>query len=270
MIVNKINEFLSNHEATINDALHYEVEKLAGVAFKRQFMSEKEDKPYTLRLSSTGKCPRQLAYAYHGYERKGKEIDSRAKIVFFQGDLVEMMIVSLAKLAGCPIVATGFDQATVDFPLDETTIVKGHPDGLIISRGIWLLECKSMSSFAFQRFVKGEVDESYRVQINVYLEALQLDKCVLVGMSKDSGVLHELTIHRDKKIVDWARNNLLAVINSKPEELPDGLFGINDKGLYSWQCLYCSYWGHCWPNAEKVLVNKSYKLKEKKEVKNGV
>ena len=263
MIVNRINEFLNNQEGIINESLRYEVEKLTGVAFRRQFMDEKTDKAYTLRLSSAGKCPRQLAYAYHGYEKKGKEIDSRAKIIFFQGDLVEMMIVSLAKLAGCPIIATGFDQATVDFPLNDKTIVKGHPDGLLIHRGIWLIECKSMSSFAFTRFTKGEIDESYRIQINVYLEALRLDKCVLIGMNKDSGVLHEMIVTKNSVLVEWAQKNLLVVLESTKENLPKPLFGANEKGLYPWNCLYCSYWGHCRPNAEKVLQGRSYKLKEK-------
>ncbi len=264
MIVEKINQYLSD-ASKVDEGLRYEIEKLAGVAFKRQFMTDREDTGYTLRLSSAGKCPRQLAYNYHGFEKKGKEIDSRAKIVFFQGDLVEMMIVALAKLSGCTRTATGFSQIKVDFLLNDELIIHGHPDGLLIYNGIYLIECKSMSSYGFTKFTMGQVDESYLVQINVYLEALQLDKCVLVGMNKDSGVLHEMIITKDKKTVEWARKNLLSVIQSTKEKLPQPLFGANEKGIYPWQCLYCSHWGHCKSNAEKVLMGKAYKLKEKKK-----
>ena len=127
------------------------------------------------------------------------------------GYLVEAMLMSLAKLAGCKVMATGFNQLVVDFKLGETTI-KGHPDGILVDAGFYLIECKSMSSYSFTRFQANDIDESYRVQINVYLESLGLEKCVLVGMNKDSGVLDEKIILKDDKIIKWARINLTKVL----------------------------------------------------------
>ena len=270
MIVDKINKYLSSENLTFNESLKYDVGTLAKCAFERQFMENSEGPNGKLRLSSAGKCARQLAYGYHHFEKKGKEVDSRSRIIFFQGDLVELMLTSLAKLAGCNIVATGLQQSRVFLPVNGTTI-EGHPDGLLIQDGeIYLIEVKSMSSFSFERFQKGEVDEGYRAQINCYLAALGIKKCVLAGQNKDSGVLHELIIGIDDSIVKSCIANLESVLKSTPEKLPPPAYEKNEKNLYPWQCLYCAYWGHCRPNAEKVLVKQSYKLKEKSnETKNN-
>ena len=264
MIVDKIYSYLNGEGVTIDEALRYEVEKLAGVSFKRQFMTEEKDSaPGVLRLSAAGKCARQLAYGYHGLEKKGKEIDGRAKMIFFQGDLTENMLLSIAKLAGCNLVGTGLNQGRVKLLVGEKEI-EGHPDGLLLAVGeIFLVEFKSMSSYSFERFEKGYIDDSYKAQINAYMHALGVSRCVFVGFNKDSGVLHEMVIVKDQDIVDFVIKNLESVLVSTPEKLPDPAYKVDEKGVYPWQCLYCSWFAICRPNAEKVLVGKSYKLKEK-------
>lgn len=266
MIVDKIYTYLSQEGKTLDEALRYEVEKLAGVSFKRQFMTEENGvSKGVLRLSSAGKCARQLAYGYHGFEKKGKEIDARAKIIFFQGDLVELMLASIAKLSGCNLTATGLNQATVELPVNGG-FIKGHTDGLLIEPGeILLVEFKSMSSYAFERFQDGFIDDSYIAQYNSYMAAMGLKRCVFIGLNKDSGILHEMVIHRDEEIVDKCRQNLLTVIKSTPENLPDQAYQPDEKGMLPWQCTYCAYWGICRPNAEKVLVRNAWKLKEKND-----
>lgn len=271
MIIDKIYSYLSQQGKTLDELLKYEVEKLAGVSFKRQFMTEENGASKgVLRLSSAGKCARQLAYGYHGFEKKGKEIDARAKIIFFQGDLTELMLASIAKLAGCNLAATGLHQATVKFAVNGQ-FVEGHTDGLLIEPGeILLAEYKSMSSYAFERFEQGFIDDSYIAQYNTYLSSLGIMRCVFVGHNKDNGMLHEMVITRDENIVTKTRENLLRVIKSTPESLPERAYGPDEKNMLPWQCSYCAYWGWCWPNAEKILVKNSWKLKVKiKETVNG-
>jgi hypothetical protein len=266
MIVDKINAYLSQSNTTVNEHLKFQIEKLAGLAFQRQFMEEYESKPGVLRLSSAGKCPRNLAYKYHGFEIKGREIDSRAKIIFFQGDLVELMVMSLARLAGCNIVGTGFNQIKVAVPIavgTEPVVVEGHPDGFLIDYGVKLTECKSMASFSYERFEAGEIDDGYRAQINMYLEGTGLPECLLVAMNKDNGVLGEMLIPKDPKIVESAKEGFALVLASTKDILPLPMYKADEKGIYPWQCLYCAYWGYCRPNAERVLIGRSYKLKEK-------
>mgnify|MGYP000563042822 CR=1 FL=1 len=264
MIVDKINRYLSQEELTFNEAIRYQIEKLAGYVFRRQFMENNDTSTEgKLRISSLGRCPRQIAYTYHGFEKKGKQIDSRAKIVFWTGDLTEMTIISLAKLAGVTLTATGLEQIKVELPVSKEVTAEGHPDGLLIHQNkIYLMEIKSMTSYAFERFQWGDIDQSYLVQVNCYMEALGLDACCFVALNKESGVLSERVVTKKPEIIADVRKKVSEIIASTPENLPERPYQPDEKGFYPWQCRYCSYWGHCLPNAKEVLVGNKYKLKE--------
>lgn len=272
MIVDRINKYLAAGDLTLDEYIIRQVSALAGWTFRRQFMENGENHA-KLSLSGAGKCPRQLAYKYHDIPKAGKEIDSRAKIIFWQGDLVENMIMHLAKLAGCRIMATGFDQLTcsvtvkkqIPYADPEPVEIPGHPDGILLADKTYLVECKSMSSFAFSRFEKGIIDDSYQAQISMYLHALHLDTCVMIALNKDNGVLHEMQVEKNAEIVDKCMTNLEMIINSTHEGLPERAYKADDKGFYPWQCLYCSWWKTCLPEAEQVVVSGRYKLKAEKK-----
>jgi len=268
MIVDKINAYLSGKDVVMNEVLRYEMEKLCGSIFKRQFMTEEAPaEAGKIRLSGCGKCVRQLAYTYHGIERKGKEMDSRAKQIFFAGDLVELAVIGVGRLAGCEMIATGLSQITVKLPVNGS-VIEGHPDGMLLhNKELFLIEIKSMSSFSFKRFEEGYIDPSYIAQVNAYMECLGLKRCVFVAMNKDNGILQERIIERDEEVVKRVRETIYTVLHSTPDELPEPPeeYSPDAKGHYPWNCLYCAYWGHCRPNAEKVLVRNSYKLKEKEK-----
>jgi len=264
MIVEKIYQYLSGQEKTLNDAILDEVAQNSRFAFKRQFMEADQNDKGKIRLSSAGRCARQVAYAYHGFEKKGKEIDARAKLVFWTGDLIELTVVNLAKLAGCVLLHTGQDQLTVSLPVNGTFAI-GHPDGIFLEDGKnYLLEVKSMSSFSYAKFEKGEIDEGYISQINAYMSALNLDACAFIGLNKDNGMMHELIVRKSQKEVEKLTKNLTAVAHSTPEKLPPppAELEANEKGVFPWNCLYCAFWVHCRVGAKKVLVGKSYKLRK--------
>lgn len=276
MIVDKILAYLDAGKLGINEALKREVEKIAGYSFERQFMTEEDaDKKGKLRMSSCGKCARQLAYSYHGIKTEGKEIDARAKLVFFAGDLCELVITNLAKLAGVVLTATGLNQINLEGTIagwekegvTKSVTVTGHPDGMVLDSGEWVLfECKSMSDYAFDRFQKdGYLDDSYIAQVNIYMYKMNLKKCVVVGYDKNSGVMHEVIIHKDPEVVKKALQNLQTVVNSTPESLPERPYMPDPKtGLYPWNCIYCAHYKTCMIDsglAEKVLVRNAWKLK---------
>lgn len=258
MIVDKINTYLAGSGKTVDEALLAEVAQLARYSFERQF-GEREEKQGTLRLSSIGRCLRQQAYNVLGVPPNGKEIDSRSKMVFFQGDLAELAIIYLAKLAGCDISVSGLSQEKVDL-----MGVKGHPDGVYHNGADYLLEAKSMSSYGFAEFQRGEIDPGYRYQINSYMEAKGLEKTIVIGLNKDAGVLHEMLVEKDPAIVADIRARIETLRQVALDKLPPRPYAPNDKGFYPWNCLYCAHWKTCLPGAEKVLVGRSYKLKETK------
>lgn len=260
MIVDKINAYLSTEGKTIDEAILADVANLSRWAFAKQF-GEREDKPGTLRLSSIGKCLRQQAYKLLNFESNGKAIDARARMVFFMGDLTELAVIALAKAAGCEIQSTGQNQLQVE--IDGIT---GHPDGIIVENDVrYLLEVKSMSSFGFNEFQRGVLDEGYRYQNNSYMHALGLTQAIVVGLNKDAGVLHEAVISKDQAFVDEIKRRISVLKDVKVESLPERPYKPDAKGFLPWQCRYCAYYGTCWPNSELALVGKAYKLKTQKE-----
>lgn len=256
MIVDKINEYLSSSGKTIDEAILADVASLARWSFERQFGIREErevTKPY---FSSIGRCLRQQAYKILGFIENGKEMDSRSKNVFFQGDMVEIAIIQVARLAGCNITACGKDQESV-----EWEGMRGRPDGIL--DGTHLVEAKSMTSYGFSEFQRGILDEGYRYQCNAGMAALGLSACVVVALNKDSGVLHEMVISKDDKIVADIKERIDTLAKATKEDLPYRPYQPDAKGFYPWQCRYCAFYKTCLPNTELVLVKNAYKLKQK-------
>lgn len=253
MIVNRINAYLSGRGKPIDQVILDEVKELAGYSFQRQFGVREERKITAPYFSSIGKCLRQQAYGLLDFPPDGKEIDSRAKTVFFQGDMVELAIVQLAKVAGCNLTGTGFEQSSV-----EWNGMRGRPDGVL--DGKYLVEVKSMSSYSFVRFEAGDLDESYRYQCNAGMLALNLAQTIVVGLNKDAGVLHEMVIDRDLAIAEDIQKRLVTLGSVTKETLPDRPYEADKKGYLPWMCLFCAHWKTCWPAAQKILVSGRYKL----------
>lgn len=255
MIVDKINAYLSGQGKTIDEAILSEVGELAKWAFSRQF-GERQERNGDLRLSSIGRCPRQQAYKLLGFEENGKEIDARSRMVFLQGDFVELAVVGLIKAVGIKVEGTGANQKDV-----EIDGVRGHPDGIVTIEGnAYLLEVKSMSSFSFKDFEAGVLDDGYRYQVNAYLEALGLSKAIVIALNKDAGVLSEMVVSRDDIIVTDIKQRIKDIRSATKEDLPYKPYAPNEKGWLPWQCLYCGFHGTCWPDAQKILVSGRYKL----------
>lgn len=256
MIVDRINRYLTENNFPDHDEILNHYAEDAKYVFDRQFGVKEEREP-GIYLSSIGKCLRQQAYKLKGEQINGKEMDSRAKMVFFQGDMAELAIIYLARLAGCWV-----SDCQRSLKLEGIT---GHPDGVLSHDGKeYLLEIKSMSSYGFAKFEKGDIDESYIYQINAYMEALQLDSCLVVAMNKDSGVLGEKVINK----TDWVVSNIkkrINILQNVNGRLPAREHTPDDKGYLPWNCRYCSYFKTCYPGSELVLSGRSYKLKVKKE-----
>ena len=269
MIADKILNYLTEQERTINEAIRYELEKIAGACFKRQFMTS-EESHVRIRLSGAGKCPRQLAYQYHDIEKAGKEMNARSSITFWTGDLTEFTIISLAKMSGCRIVATGLNQITckLQFTLNNNGDaieydVFGHPDGILFDDEIYLVEVKSMSDYGYKDFEKGIINEEYLTQVNMYMEALHLNKCIFIALNKNSGVLNERIITKDNTLVKEGMENINKVLCSDIDNLPEPRYTYDKKTrFYPWNCCYCSWFKICHPTAKLVLVGRANKLKE--------
>ena len=269
MITDKILAYLANKEKSVNEALLLHVGEAVKLAFKRRFFEDDVfDTKGKLWGSSCGKCVRQNAYNFLGVEKKGRKFDSRAKLVFWAGDIAELTITILAKAAGVPITNIGADQLHASIQIGDKKITL-RPDGLVEGH---LVEIKSMTSYSFERFEDSGPGEEYFAQVQAGMEALNLEKCVFVAYNKESSVLNERVINKDPAYIESIKKNAIRVFSSTLETLPDRPMKPDAKGFYPWQCVYCDHSDTCLIEtglAERVVVKNAYKMKAKEAVVNG-
>ena len=164
----------------------------------------------------------------------------------------------------------GLNQLTVKLEAGGH-VFEGHPDGIVtpddgdmlvekdhymqhltLQPTDMLVEIKSMSSYGFREFEKGQIDETHRAQQNIYMDRLGLNKSVMVAMAKDRGVLKEIIIPKDELLVSAIKQTMEKVARSTPDNLTPRKHAPGKRSILPWNCLYCEYWKTCWPRAEIV------------------
>lgn len=214
----------------------------------QHFTKEEKDRDWSkgLRGSSAGKCARAIAYQIHGYE--AEPLSARARMVFRMGDLVEQDLVNACLSSGVDLVN---QQEEVSLIIDGVEI-KGHIDGQI---GSTIIDFKSTNTFRFRECKKGTVDDSYKAQMHFYMKAKGLKNALIVYYDKNTSQVCECPVDWDDAIWNQVEQRFKAVINSTKESLPGREYKLTSKGTLPWQCSYCAYNKHCWPNQETSLVN---------------
>lgn len=215
----------------------------------------KQDKP-VLRMSNFGtKCDRKLWYTVNKPDAK-EALLPHTRLKFLYGDIVESLVLSLAKEAG----------HKVEGEQDELILdgVVGHRDAII--DGL-LVDVKSANSRSFQKFKAEHFDDTfgYLDQLNLYLEASKDDPRLtikkaggLLAVDKELGHLHLRMVHKDT--IDWPtkiRERKLMVGSKEPpprpyKDVPDGLSGNRRLGT---MCAYCQFKSTCWPELRTFLYS---------------
>ncbi len=208
----------------------------------------------TIRMSNLGTpCLRKLWYQMNMPE-KGERLDGQTRFKFLYGDIIESLVLFLARAAGHTV--EGF-QGELD--IDG---VKGHRDAII--DGV-LVDVKSASSYGFKKFadhgLEGSDPFGYLDQINAYLFASQDDpalkdkqRAAFVAVDKSLGHI-TVDVYRSNGVnyhekIEAIR---LAMVQPTPPEraygdVPDGKSGNRKLGI---ECSYCPFKDTCWPGLKK-------------------
>jgi len=204
-------------------------------------------RPGTLRMSNLGKGDRQIWYEVKGGADK-EEIGPETKIKFLFGDIWESIMLFLAKEAGHDV---SHEQAEV-----EIDGVVGHMDAVI--DGV-VVDVKTASKFAFQKFAKGTLKEDdafgYYEQLGAYSHALGGIDGAWLAVEKEQGKL--TLLKADKSEFDEL--NIPARVTHLKEVLDDteppercyepvehGKSGNMALGV---NCSYCPFKATCWADA---------------------
>ena len=201
-----------------------------------------------LRLSNIGKPDRQLWFEINDPEG-GEKLPPQALIKFMYGDMQEQLCILLAKLAG----------HDVQHEQEEVVVngIKGHLDCTIDG---YVVDVKSTSRFAFQKFKDGSLLEpgndafGYVGQLAGYVHAVTPGKDgYILAINKDLGHLALLRVPAEVlaqyNVEERIEHNKQMVQGPMPErcysDVPDGKSGNMKLDV---GCSYCSRKFQCWPD----------------------
>lgn len=205
----------------------------------------------SLRLSNLGsKCKRQLWYTINKPEL-GEELPPWVRIKFLFGDILEHMLLFLAREAGHKVEGEQ-DQIVING-------VKGHRDAVIDGR---VVDVKSASSYSFKKFATHSLADDdafgYIDQLGGYLagssdDPLVVDKDVASFLAIDKTLGHIALDTYPSTGVDYERlveETKVILANPQPPEraftdVPEGKSGNRKLGT---ACSYCAFKHTCWPS----------------------
>jgi len=228
-------------------------------AMDRRF-STPEERKSTLRMSNIGTpCKRKLWY-YLNTESKEAALPASTLLKFAYGDLIENLLLSLAKAAG----------HTVEGEQDEIVVdgIVGHRDAVI--DGV-TIDVKSASSPSFKKFEKNElrVDDpfGYIQQLTGYVYGAKDDPLVtdktggaFLVMDKTLGHLcldyYDLTPELHLFPSRLVATKMMSTMKTEPhrefDPVPDGKSG-NMKLPAA--CSYCDYRKECWKGLRTFIYS---------------
>jgi hypothetical protein len=237
-LVSDINSLLRDTSKTIKSELSFEI-------------SERKNPKSRLRMSNFGTaCDRKIWYEVNHPEKR-EALLPHTRLKFAYGDLIEQLILQLAKEAG----------HSVEGAQEELEIegVIGHRDAII--DGV-LVDIKSANARQFTKFKKpiAELErdvwfKSYLDQLDLYLEASQDDPKLLVKkygafLAVDKELGHIQLKFMGKSDKDW-KSVVIAKKNMVSGKIPERGFndqadGASGNRALCTYCSYCDFKHSCW------------------------
>jgi hypothetical protein len=211
-------------------------------------------KPFaaSLWMSNIGsKCQRKLWYSVHEHE-KGEQLPPSASIKFLFGDILELLVLFLSKLAGHEVTD---QQKSVE--LDG---VRGRLDARIDGE---LVDIKSSSSFGMAKFQNnGLLDDdpfNYLSQLGVYAAVEGDSRGHFLVIDKQLGHI-ELSSYAFsgldvKKTIANAKTTV-ALTSPPPRGFEDVLDGKSGNRKLCTACSYCNFNKHCWPGLRTFIYSR--------------
>ena len=223
---------------------------LSLAAIIKDRLEAKRREPY-LRFSNIGSdCDRKLHYQIN-HPELGEALPPEVHLKFLFGDILEALLLFLAKEAGHRVEGQQGRMAFEGLEGSRDAVIDGS-----------LVDVKSASSYSFRKFANEELEGNdpfgYTKQLGLYLEASQDDPIVT---NKDSAfffvidkTLGHLCLSKIKRKPSfnwsWFVKRQRAMVEEKdilPKRafgpVPEGKSGNEALGL---QCSYCNFKKACW------------------------
>lgn len=222
-------------------------------------LQAQEEERGTLRMSNMGTpCTRKLWYTVNTPD-DAEPLRPDTRLKFLYGDILESLLISLAKAAGHDVTGEQTQLSVVG--------VKGHRDCVI--DGI-TIDVKSASGFGFKKFEDGNLRNDdpfgYVSQLSSYVyaghkldpERVHPTLGAFLVVDKQSGKLcldmYDLTQEVKDKEKEF---EVIKEITSSSKEPPRAFEPVKDGGSgnekLNVNCSYCQFKFTCWPNVRTFI-----------------
>lgn len=229
--------------------------KEVSVSYGKWWDKPWERKPKHVSFSEIGDpCLRRLWYKVNK-PLVGESIDTNLRVKFLYGDMLEELVLSLAKSAGHTVER---EQERVTYDVGNGWTISGKLDAVI--DGV-VIDVKSTTKFGVQKFENGLVDDpfGYKQQLSGYAVALDRDRAGFVTIQKELGHIAYFPIAVDKghfheqavasiEAVEMTENSLPII-----PPVPQSKTSKNMKLATS--CSYCAFKKECYPKLRTFMYS---------------
>lgn len=246
-LVEDIYNIFGGHECDPENAIDFGAE-MAEVVTSRLYHAGDSGGAH-LRLSNVGRpCDRSLYYDVNGFDKE--ELLPHTKLKFLLGDIVESLLLFLAKEAGHEVT---HQQEEV-----YVTGIKGHIDAIIDGA---VIDVKSASSFAFKKFSDGTLPGNdsfgYIAQISGYKHALGTERAGFLAMDKQNGTI---CMYEPTEFIDVPKRiEHMKEVVDRGEPPHRGFAPVEDGKSGNMKlptnCSYCGHKKTCYPEMRTFIYS---------------
>lgn len=243
-------------------------------------------RPGIVHASTIGAPLRQAVMAYHAERYPPATLSAQARRVFEVGHQRHAALRAALRHAGWRVPVEDEEEAPWFIGLGPYPwrraedaepeplgwYIRGHADALIedvFVQGIGrvpraVLEIKTMSDFAFDRFRAGQLDAKYHAQIQINMAGLKAPWALVIAERKHTQALHASWYPGQPESQGALVRHAQAIaegVSSGTDPLdveacgataPDD-YGVGRADALKWGCSYCRHWQHCYPGHVAVL-----------------
>ncbi len=233
LLADKIRDYLESPNKRMDEAVLAETVKRMRMVMVRDLMQPRDTRAgKESNTLYTGPCARKARLTYDGADRE--PLRARTLLKFLLGDLVELSVLAIARLAGCEIVNNNIDLTVKG---EDGKRVPVHPDGIYIERMQtydndipYNVEIKSCDSLTFNAWLaNGGPDDTwgYLTQASMEIQAWReagmfVRKTIFIAVSTGSrqGSIAEFIMPYDEQLVIGWHERRLAAQQEKVPEIP--------------------------------------------------
>lgn len=228
LIAGKIIDYLEAQEKSVNDDVLRETVQRMRQVMVRDLMAPRDTRAgKESNTLYTGACARKARLTYDGAARD--PLRARTVLKFLLGDLVELSVLAMARLAGCDIKDNNVDLTVKG---EDGVLVPVHPDGRheddrCVQRNV---EIKSCDSRTFDAWLdQGGPDDTwgYLTQASMEIQAwreegIPMNETIFVAVSTGSrqGSIAEWIMPYDEQLVIRWHERRLAVQQETVPSIP--------------------------------------------------